>query len=182
MFDSPRPARMTNELKIRDSVPADVAAIESLYPLAFPDEDLLPVVRDLLPDTAVTSSIVGEIDSMIVGHVIFAKCSVSGAGASLLAPLAVTPSLHGQGIGSALVRAGLRQQKDSGVRVVCVLGDPAFYGRLGFLPDPLIKPPYPLPPEYEGAWQSQDLSDMEPRCSGELSVPPQWRQPSLWMP
>jgi putative acetyltransferase len=83
-------------------------AIELLYPDAFPDEDLLPLVRDLLPDTTVTTSIVGEIDSKIVGHVIFTKCGVVGeqTKAALLGPLVVTPARQGQGIGSALVRAG----------------------------------------------------------------------------
>ena len=173
---------MTEELKIRDSVSADIGAIELLYPDAFPDEDLLPLVRDLLPDTIVTTSIVGEIDSKIVGHVIFTKCGIAGerTNAALLGPLVVTPARQGQRIGSALVRAGLRQLKDRDVRFVCVLGDPAFYGRLGFLPEASIRPPYPLPAEYDGAWQSHTLCDSGDAYSGEFSVPEQWQQPSLW--
>jgi putative acetyltransferase len=173
---------MTEKLKIRDGVSADVGAIELLYPDAFPNEDLLPLVRDLLPDTMVTTSIVGEIDSKIVGHVIFTKCGVTGerTNAALLGPLAVTPARQGQGIGSALVRAGLWQLKDKDVRFVCVLGDPAFYGRLGFLPEASIRPPYRLPAEYDGAWQSHTLCDTGDAYSGELSVPEQWQQPYLW--
>jgi len=173
---------MTENLEIRDSVSADFGAIELLYPDAFPDEDLLPLVRDLLPDTAVATSIVGEIHSRIVAHVIFTKCGVTGerANVALLGPLAVMPAHQGQGIGSALVRAGLRQLKDKDVRLVCVLGDPAFYGRLGFLPQSSVRPPFCLPAEYDGAWQSQNLCDMGAAYSGELTVPKQWRQPSLW--
>jgi len=172
------------KLEMRDSVPGDLRAIELLYPEAFPDEDLLPLVRDLLQDTAVTTSIVRVIDSRIVGHVIFTTCGVAGKriSASLLGPLAVTPARQGQGIGSALVRAGLRQLKDKDVHFVCVLGDPAFYGRLGFLPEFSIRPPFRLPAEYDGAWQSQNLCDMGAAYSGELSVPKPWRQPSLWIP
>jgi putative acetyltransferase len=83
---------MTEMLEIRDSVHADFSAIELLYPDAFPDEDLLPLIRDLLPDTAVATSIVGEIDSRIVGHVIFTRCGVTGErlNAALLGPLVVT--------------------------------------------------------------------------------------------
>jgi putative acetyltransferase len=81
-----------------------------------------------------------------------------------------------------LVRAGLRQLKDKDVRFVCVLGDPAFYGRLGFLPESSISPPFRLPEKYDGAWQSQYLCNMGAAYSGELSVPKQWRQPSLWIP
>jgi len=123
---------MTKGLEIRNSVLADLGAIESLYPEAFPDEELLPLVLDLLSDATITTSIVGEIDSRLVGHIIFTKCGLTEdrADASLLGPLAVTPSRQGQGIGSALVRAGLRHLKDNDVRFVCVLGDPAFYGLL----------------------------------------------------
>lgn len=174
---------MSEKLEIRDSVAADFGAIELLYSVAFPDEDLLPLVRDLLPDTTVVTSVVGEIGSRIVGHVILTKCGVTGArvNAALLGPLAVKPARQGQGIGSALVRDALRQLKDKDVRVVCVLGDPAFYVRLGFLPESSIRPPFHLPAEYEGAWQSQTLCDLGTAYSGMLSVPKQWRQPSLWI-
>lgn len=174
---------MKKKLEIRDSVSVDFGAIELLYPDAFPDEDLLPLVRDLLADSTITTSIIGEIESRIVGHEIFTKCGVTGkqTNAALLGPLVVTPARHGQGIGSALVRAGLQQMKDKGVDFVCVLGDPAYYGRLGFLPESSVTPPYPLPTEYVGAWQSQSLHDKGAVYSGELSVPRQWHRPSLWM-
>jgi putative acetyltransferase len=175
---------MTAEFEMRDSVADDLAALESLYPKAFPDEDLLPLIRDLLQDPAITMSIVATIDSRIVGHAIFTSCGIEGHAidASLLGPLAVTPARHGQGIGSALVRAGLRRLTDSGTQVVCVLGDPAFYGRLGFQPDLSIKPPYPLPEAWIGAWQSLHLGDVPSPCAGKLIVPEQWLKPALWAP
>jgi putative acetyltransferase len=169
---------------MRDSVPSDLRAIESLYPEAFPDEDLLPLVRDLLQDSTVTTSIVGVIDSRIVGHVIFTNCGVAGSktSISLLGPLAVAPEWQRQGIGSAIVRAGLRQLENKDMWLVCVLGDPAFYGRLGFLPESSIRPPFPVPTEWDGAWQSQEIGDMAMPCSGTLVVPRQWHQPALWAP
>ena len=175
---------MSDKLDIRESVPGDLGAIESLYPQAFPDEDLLPLVRDLLRDEAVTTSLVGSVDSAIAGHVIFTKCGVTGSNvcASLLGPLAVAPAWQRQGIGSAIVRAGLRRLTNAGVNRVFVLGDPAYYGRLGFTPERAVEPPYPLPAEDDGAWQAQALGETATRCAGVLSVPPQWLRPALWAP
>lgn len=175
---------MPEKLEIRESRREDSAAIESLYPEAFPEEDLLPLVRDLLNDTVDALSLVGTIDTRIVGHAIFTKCGVVGnnVDAALLGPLAVAPACQRQGIGSALVRAGFRRLEDADVNLVYVLGDPAYYGRFGFLAESLVEPPFPLPAEWEGAWQSRSLGEVTTLCAGKLSVPPQWDQPVLWAP
>jgi len=175
---------MSDKLEIRESRQEEWAAIESLYPEAFPDEDLIPLVRDLLNDAGVAMSLVGAIDAQIVGHVIFTRCSVVGDGinTALLGPLVVAPARHRQGIGSAIVQAGFRQLEKTGVGRVYVLGDPAYYGRFGFLPDSLVEPPYSLPPEWDGAWQSLSLGETTAPCTGKLAVPQQWLQRSLWMP
>ena len=175
---------MSEKLEIRESRQADSAAIESLYPAAFPDENLLPLVRDLLNDAAVAISLVGTIGTRIVGHAIFTRCGVVGnsINAALLGPLAVSPAWQRQGIGSAIVRAGLRRLEDADVNRLYVLGDPAVYGRLGFLPESLVEPPFPLPAEWDGAWQSQNVGEPTTPCAGTLSVPPQWLEPALWAP
>ncbi len=64
---------MSDKLEIRESRGEDSAAMESLNPEAFPDENLLPLARALLNDAAVTISLVGTIDARIVGHAIFTK-------------------------------------------------------------------------------------------------------------
>ena len=175
---------MPDQPKIRESRPADSAAIESLYPDAFPDEELLPLVRSLSHDTVVTTSLVAETDIQIVGHALFTKCGVAGsdAVASLLGPLAVGPAWQRQGIGSAIVREGLRRLDNSGVSLVLVLGDPIYYGRLGFRPESGVEPPFPLPPAWDGAWQSQYLRKPATPCAGKLLVPSQWDHPELWAP
>ena len=176
--------RTLEELEIRESVLGDSGAIEALFPESFPEENLLPLVRGLLVDVAVTTSLVGVVDSQIAAHIIFTRCGVAGSSVNvaLLGPLAVATKWQRQGIGSAIVRAGLRRLEDTGVRLVCVLGDPAYYKRLGFLPESLILPPYRLPAEWEGAWQSKILGDKSVSCSGRLSVPRQWQEPALWAP
>ena len=175
---------VSTELKIRDGGPGDAAAIEALYPQAFPEEDLVPLVQDLGREPAIALSLVGTIETELVGHVIFTTCGVtdSDVKAALLAPLAVAPEWQRQGIGTLLVRAGLERVSETGVRLVCVLGDPRYYGRLGFATESQVAPPYRLPAEWTEAWQSQYLDSAAVPCAGALIVPPQWQDPALWAP
>jgi len=176
---------MTESLEIRKGLHGDIASIEALYPDAFPDEDLLPLVRDLLQEAPVVLSLAGIIGSSLVAHVILTTCGISASRddkVALLGPLAVAPNCQRQGIGSAMVHAGLQQLENVGVTQVYVLGDPAYYGRFGFLPEARVTPPYPLPAEYHGAWQSMSLGSAGPPRPGELSVPLPWLQPALWAP
>lgn len=67
---------MVADLKIRPSKLADLPAIDELYRTAFPDEDLLPLVRSLLSDQYDLVSMVGTIGQDLITHVIFTKGSV----------------------------------------------------------------------------------------------------------
>ncbi len=171
-------------IEIRESLPSDIASIEKIYPDAFPEEDLLPLVRELLQEPPFVLSLVGIIDTSVVGHVIFTTCGIAEATekVALLGPLAVVTDWQRQGIGSAIVHAGLQRLQKSGVMQICVLGDPAYYGRLGFAPEVGVAPPYPLPQEWHGAWQSIQLRSASPPIHGTLCVPQPWRQPALWAP
>jgi putative acetyltransferase len=72
----------------------------------------------------------------IVGHILFSALDVAidnrAVKALALAPMAVHPSHQRQGIGSALVRAGLEQAHADGWDAVIVLGHPRYYPRFGF--------------------------------------------------
>jgi len=169
-------------VRIRRSDARDHAAIESLYSEAFPDEDLLPLLRDLLTDSSATLSLVAQADSRVAGHIVFSRCGIEYGADSvlLLGPLAVARAHQRQGIGTALVRHGLQCLADSVANTVCVLGDPAYYGRLGFEAERRIIPPYPIPQAWRDAWQSLQLRDDSNRPAGRLVVPAPWRRPELW--
>jgi putative acetyltransferase len=176
--------KMSKEIEIRGSLPTDIPLIERLYPDAFPDEDLLPLVQELLREEQNVLSLVAVLDRTLAGHVVFTMCGIAGRPdkVALLGPLAVAPKMQRRGIGSALVREGLQRLKSERTLQVQVLGDPAYYGRFGFEPDDCVIPPYPLPKEWLTAWQSIGLRDGKPTVQGTLSVPPPWRQPALWAP
>jgi predicted N-acetyltransferase YhbS len=61
-----------------------------------------------------------------------------------------------------------------------VLGDPAYYGRHGFLAGPDVEPPCPLPEHWREAWQWLTLDPSLPAPHGSLTVPEPWRDPALW--
>ena len=173
---------MIESIEIRESVPGDLASIEKLYPDAFPDEDLVSLVRELLQEASDALSLVGIIHSSLVGHVIFTTCGIAGCSdrVALLGPLAVAGAWRRQGIGGAIVRTGLQRLEEAGLTCVYVLGDPAYYGRLGFVPTAYVAPPYPL--EWREAWQSMSLGGAGPPHQGKLSVPQPWLKPALWAP
>lgn len=81
-------------------------------------------------------SLVAEQQGVIVGHILFTEVVFReepiAARAMGLAPLSVLPALQHQGIGTALVQAGLTLCRERAIEVVVVLGEPAYYQRFGF--------------------------------------------------
>jgi predicted N-acetyltransferase YhbS/RimJ/RimL family protein N-acetyltransferase len=73
----------------------------------------------------------------IVGHVLAALGDVSGRRLPAVAPLAVTPTRHGAGIGSALMRDLIANAIAAGWPMLVLLGSPAYYSRFGFEPSGL---------------------------------------------
>ena len=175
---------MANDIAIRSSETADQAALEAVYRDAFPDEELVPLVRELLGLERDVLSLAGTSESRLVASVFFTKCTIDDQGrdVALLGPLAVLPAWQRKGIGSAIVRNGLKRLASRGIGHVFVLGDPAYYGRLGFAPEHRIVTPYPIPPEWHDAWQSIKIGDAQALEGGTLCVPGPWRRPDLWSP
>lgn len=171
-------------MEIRESRSEDILALEALYPAAFPDEDLVPIVRELVSGPWPILSLVAIADTTTVGHILFTSCTVAqhSGHVALLAPLAVTPEMQRQGVGRTLVTEGLERLRRDGVERVYVLGDPAYYQRFGFSAESNVAPPYPLPDEWRGAWQSLELVDRGSMIQGSLLVPEPWRRPALWAP
>ncbi|MEO1776693.1 MAG: GNAT family N-acetyltransferase [Pseudomonadota bacterium] len=176
---------MAPQPMIRAARPEDALALDALYAASFAEEDLRPVVR-ALSTTGGVLSLVAVVDAAVAGHIAFTPCGLAGAQDApqvcLLAPFAVAPALQWQGIGRRLLEAGLARVAAAGAVRVFVLGDPALYGRFGFAAEHAVAPPYPLPREWDGAWQSRALGEGGAVGPGRLSVPAPWRDPALWAP
>jgi putative acetyltransferase len=75
----------------------------------------------------------------LLGHILFSPLLVEVDGEAIaalaLAPLAVMPGRQKQGVGTALMEAGLAQARAEGWDAVVVLGHPEYYKRFGFSPD-----------------------------------------------
>ena len=94
------------------------------------------MVARLREDEDTLFELVAEEDGGICGHILFSRLwadrfELYGA----LAPLAVHPDRHRQGLGSKLVRSGVECAREFGCFGLLVLGDPAYYGRFGFSAD-----------------------------------------------
>ncbi|PHP67363.1 GNAT family N-acetyltransferase [Zhengella mangrovi] len=172
-------------LSVSETGPADRAAVLELYPQAFPDEDQTPLVSALLDLPAGVLSLAAWQGGVLAGHCLFTEGTAGAARmpVALLGPLCVAPDHQRQGVGTVLVTEGFARLGARGIRRVLVLGDPAYYGRIGFRPEPDIRPPYDLPAEWQGAWQSKGLAgDVEGEGAEAVSLPAPWMQPALWLP
>lgn len=122
-------------ITIRAETLTDRAAIDAIHAASFPtsaEADLVAALRD---SGDLVTSLVATVEGALVGHVAFSPVSVAGADVSAtgLAPVAVLPSFRRRGVGAALVAAGLEARRAAGDAGVVVLGDPAYYGRFGFV-------------------------------------------------
>jgi putative acetyltransferase len=92
------------------------------------------IVEALRGGGALELSLVAEYDGEVVGHIAFSAADIGGSskGWFLLGPVAVRPARQGEGIGRALVEAGLDALRSRGAGGCVLVGDPAFYGRFGF--------------------------------------------------
>jgi putative acetyltransferase len=125
-------------ITIRPETAEDYAAIREVTLLAFGQEVEAQLVEDLrrLSDFIPDLSLVAVRGEQVVGHILFSPMAIEtekGAVPALsLAPVSVRPECQNQGVGSQLVREGLKRCRSLGHEVVVVVGHPAYYPRFGF--------------------------------------------------
>ncbi|WP_447751866.1 GNAT family N-acetyltransferase [Sphingopyxis fribergensis] len=134
---------MSDGIGIRAATAVDAEAIDTVIRTAFAGtafghQGEAELVRMIGEDGDTLVSLVAEQGGAIIGHMLFSRVAVEADGAALsgagLAPVSVVPDSQGQGIGSALIRAGLDALRNQGIAISFVLGHEDYYPRFGYSP------------------------------------------------
>ncbi|MBI2256220.1 MAG: N-acetyltransferase [Proteobacteria bacterium] len=125
-------------MDIKAANEADLPALIKLHDAAFGTPHEGRLVGDLHHADLAAISLMAMEGAAILGHVVFSPLAIEVDNETVLglalAPLAVTPARQRQGIGTALMEAGLVAAAQHGWQAVIVLGQPRFYERFGFSP------------------------------------------------
>lgn len=122
---------------IRIEEEQDHEAVYAINTSAFESPAEAKLVNALREQAKPVISLVAEDNGEVVGHILFSPVSLSehpDLRISGLAPMAVAPGRQRQGIGSALVREGLKRCQQAGFVASVVLGHPEFYPHFGYMP------------------------------------------------
>jgi predicted N-acetyltransferase YhbS len=128
----------------------DAQAIERLHDRTFgPGRYVLSAYRlrehvDHLLDLSFTA----RIGTLLVGSVRQLPVRIGETKALLLGPLTVEPPFRGRGVGRALLERALGDARAKGHRLVLLVGDEIYYGRVGFKAVPKGRASMPGPVDY----------------------------------
>jgi putative acetyltransferase len=153
-------SRVANSVTIRDERPSDREGVRAVVTAAFgqsAEADLVEALHAAQAALVSLVAVVDDTDDAVVGHIMFSPMSHEGTRApgrghegtkvrdqghedttatsyrlAGLAPMAVAPTFQRSGIGSQLIREGLRRCAALGLDGVVVLGHADYYPRFGF--------------------------------------------------
>ena len=117
-------------------LPKDIDEVRLLNDKAFGQPEEGRIVDKLRKSCNGILSLVAISNNKIVGHIMFSPVTIESQEGVIegmgLAPMAVIPELQNQGIGSKLVKEGLRIINNTTCPYVIVLGHEKYYPRFGF--------------------------------------------------
>lgn len=130
---------MNQNVKLRNESDADVSAIAEVTAAAFKTLEISNhteqfIITALRTAKALTVSLIAEVDGSVIGHIAFSPVTISDGTRDWygLGPVSVLPEYQRQGIGKALVQAGLSQLKEMNAQGCCLVGHPEYYRKFGF--------------------------------------------------
>ena len=163
---------------IRRETESDRAAIFAVQDAAFAtaahasgrEAELVEALRageDWVPQL----SLVAEVDGKVAGHVVCSYGRLASERVLGLGPIGVEPSLHGKGLGSALMHAVIAAADARDEPAIILLGDPGYYGRFGFVPagrHGIV----PQDPDWTPAFQVRTLANWREELRGRYEYAP----------
>jgi putative acetyltransferase len=130
---------MNSKIVIRNETQDDVHAITEVTIAAFKTLEISNhteqfIIEALRAAKALTVSLVAEADGRVIGHIAFSPVILSDGTPNWygLGPVSVLPEHQRQGIGQALIEAGLSRLKDLNAQGCCLVGHPDYYKKFGF--------------------------------------------------
>jgi putative hydrolase of HD superfamily len=141
-------------ITIRCEQPDDIDAIARVTEAAFANAAHSShtehfIVNALRRANRLPVSLVAVEHGVIIGHLAISPVTITPGTTDWygLGPVSISPDRQQQGIGSALMNAALARLRHLGAAGCVVLGEPAYYGRFGFLAQAGLRLPG-VPPEY----------------------------------
>jgi putative acetyltransferase len=130
---------VNSKVVIRCETEADVDAISDVTVTAFKTLEISShteqfIITALRAAKSLTVSLLAEVDGRVVGHIAFSPVTISDGTRNWygLEPVSVLPEYQRQGIGKALIEAGLSRLKGLNAQGVCLVGHPDYYRKFGF--------------------------------------------------
>ena len=161
-------------LTILAETPSDALPIERLHQRTFgPGRFALSAYRlrehvDHLFELSFTA----RIGTLLVGSVRQLPICVGDTPALLLGPLTVEPPFRSRGVGRALMDRALKDARAKGHGLVLLVGDEAYYSRVGFKPVPKGRITMPGPVDYSRLLVAELVEGAFANVSG--AVRPDW--------
>ncbi len=135
-------------LLILPEQPDDGPAIEKLYERTFGPGRFARTAYRLRESNGHKPefSFTARIGTLLVGSVRLTPIRIGDAPALLLGPLTIEPPFRSRGIGRALIEASMEAARKAGVKLVLLVGDEPYYGRMGFkrVPHKRVELPGPV--------------------------------------
>lgn len=174
---------VAENITIRVARGDDGSAMKEITLEAFPDELLVAQLIEQLGLSSDARILVAEVAGAPVGYVASTPLFLETGDVvgEILSPLAVHPTHHKRGVGTALVKALIDSAADRGCNVLCVYGDPAYYSRFGFTNHEAqyLIPPFAL--SHPHGWQAFAITEHQrPEAPRAVTCVPALNDPLLW--
>ncbi len=152
---------MSQEWIIRRETSDDYDSIDAVIAAASGEHEAVELVRRLRHEGDALLSLVAEINSRVIGHIMMSRMCIDTGEREIpavaLAPLMVDPAYQNQGVGTQLTREALEQCRDMSESIVFVLGHPTYYPRFGFSAELGERFQIPFKLKVPGAFMALDL-------------------------